>query len=144
MTLQDLAAGYKSLVGRAIYPGIPYKSSPTARFKSSKAFKTGKLLRSFVTDPSNNPNRIGRKVINGYELVLNIAPKDAPYGSYVHFGTNKMEARPFAEIALEEPVLATQFQKLLDEFISDKIDEQLEGEIKSIDEKFAKAGFSVS
>lgn len=144
MTLVDLAAGYKSLVGRAIYPGIPYKSKTTGRFTSSKAFKTGKLLRSFVTDADNNPKKIGRKTITGYELVVKVAPDGAPYGAYVHFGTSKMEARPFAEIALDESPLKQQFDSMINEFVSEQIDEQLEGEFDKLSQNFIKAGFSVS
>ena len=143
-TLKDLAAGYKSLVGRAIYPGVSYKSSPTGRFKSSKAFKTGTLLRSFVTDSQNQVNSIGRKTITGYELVVNIAPANAPYGQYVHNGTTKMEARPYGEIPLENPTLKPLFDSMLDEFILDRVDEQLDGVFDSISKKLTQSGFEVS
>ena len=55
-TLQDVAKAYKQAAGRAIYPGVPYSGYKTG---SSRAFKTGNLLSSFVSSPKNAPNVIG-------------------------------------------------------------------------------------
>ncbi len=87
-TLQDVAKSFKKAAGKAIYPGVSYSGYKTG---TSKAFKTGNLLSKFVTSPQNAPNQIGRKTINGFELVLEIGPQGAEYGTYVHYGTSKMK-----------------------------------------------------
>jgi hypothetical protein len=139
-TLEQVANKYKKLVAQAIYPGYPYRSTPRGRFSSSRAFKTGNLLTSFIKDPKNQPSSIVRKTITGYEMVVVVSPTGADYGQYVHYGTRKMEGRPFAEIATEQP----QFDKLMDEFIAEVAEEQLDKEIEIVNQAFVKAGFRVS
>ena len=139
-TLEQVANKYKKLVAQAIYPGFPYRSKPRGRFNSSRAFKTGNLLTSFIKDPNNQPSSIVRKTINGYQMVVVVSPNGADYGQYVHYGTRKMDGRPFAELATEQP----QFSKLMDEFIAELAEEQLDKEIEVVNESFVKAGFRVS
>lgn len=136
-TLEDVAKKYKQTAAQAIYPGFPYSSYSKTR--SSKAFKTGNLLSKFVSANSNN-SQIGRKIINGFEFTLDIAPDGAKYGQYVHNGTTKMEARPFAEIALEQP----SFIQVLNEFIQEQVNNQVELEIQKFNKDLEKAGFTVS
>jgi hypothetical protein len=137
-TLQDVAKSFKKAAGKAIYPGVPY--SGYKKTGSSKAFKTGKLLSKFVTSPQNAPNQIGRKTINGFELVLEIGPMGAEYGTYVHYGTSKMDKRPYAELATQD----SEFNNVLDEFLGDEIDEMVLEEIGAMDAMFRTAGFEVS
>lgn len=139
-TLEQVANKYKKLVAQSIYPGFPYRSSPRGRFSSSRAFKTGNLLTSFIKDPANQPSSIVRKTINGYEMVVKVSPNGADYGQYVHYGTRKMDGRPFAEIATEQP----QFDKLLDEFMTELVGEEMNKEIEIVNQAFVKAGFRVS
>jgi hypothetical protein len=136
-TLQDVARAYKQAAGRAIYPGVPYSGYKTG---SSRAFKTGNLLSSFVSSPKNAPAVIGKDIINGFQLVLEVAPDKASYGTYVHYGTSKMKARPFAEIATND----TNFQAMLDEYLSDKVGDFVEEYIGSMDSQWKSAGFQVS
>lgn len=126
--LKNLAKGYKKLVGEAIYPGMPYpsyKRSPNSKLKpnppgqESRAYATGNLLSKFVSSPKNAVNNIAREIQSGVELVVDIAPKGAKYGQYVHYGTSKMLKRPFAAIANDD----VRFQDLLDNFIKPKQDE---------------------
>ena len=93
-TLQDVAKSFKKAAGKAIYPGMPYSGYKTG---TSKAFKTGNLLSKFVSSPLNAPNTIGKKIINGYQFILQVGPQGAEYGTYVHYGTSKMSKRPYAE-----------------------------------------------
>lgn len=139
-TLEQVANKYKKLVAQAIYPGFPYRSKPRGRFSSSRSFKTGNLLTSFIKDPQNQPSSIVKKTINGYQMVVVVSPNGADYGRYVHYGTRKMDGRPFAELATEQP----QFSKLMDEFIAELAEEQLDKEIEVVNESFVKAGFRVS
>ena len=143
-TLQDVAKQFKKSAGKAIYPGV---KSSLAKFKGkrsipnfteSTAFRTGNLLSKFVT--ANNPANIGRKTVTGYELVLEVGPTGATYGTYVHYGTSKMGARPFAEIATED----ADFQNVLDEFLGDKANEMVLEEMGAMDALFRTAGFDIS
>jgi len=140
-TLSDVAKAYKKAAGKAIYPGVSYNGYKTL---SSKAFATGNLLSKFVTSPQNSPDKIGRenKLTNGvqYTFVLDIAPTGADYGTYVHYGTSKMKARPFAEIATEDST----FIKVFDEFIEDKVDDVVLDYVGTMDSKWKTAGFEVS
>jgi len=140
-TLSDVAKVYKKAAGKAIYPGSTYTSYKTG---TSKAFKTGNLLSKFVTSPSNVPNSIGRenKLTKGikYTFVLDVAPRGAEYGQYVHYGTSKMGKRPFAEIGAE----SDEFQNALEEFLKDKVDDIATEYLDAIDTQFKKAGFTVS
>ena len=136
-TLQDVAKSFKKAAGKAIYPGVPYSGYKTG---TSKAFKTGNLLSKFVTSPQNAPNQIGRKTINGFELVLEIGPQGAEYGTYVHYGTSKMKKRPYAELATQD----SEFNNVLNEFLGDEVDEMVLEEIGAMDAMFRTAGFEVS
>ena len=137
-TLQDVAKAYKQAAGKAIYPGVSYSGYKNTG--TSKAFKTGKLLTSFVTSPNNTPNRIGRKTITGFELILEIGPDKAQYGTYVHYGTYKMQSRPFGELATND----TTFQAVLDEYLSQEVDDFVEEYLGTMDSKWKTAGFEVS
>jgi hypothetical protein len=137
-TLEDVAKSFKKSAGEAIYPGFPYGGY--RKTGSSKAFKTGNLLAKFVTSPNNQPRTIGRKVVNGYEFVLDVAPQGAEYGQYVHYGTKYMEDRPFAQIGANTQAFRTE----LDLFMIDKVDEMLDGFMEEIGDRWRESGFEVS
>ena len=136
-TLSDVAKAYKKAAGKAIYPGVPYSGYKTG---TSKAFKTGNLLSKFVSSPLNAPNQIGRKTITGFELVLQIGPQGAEYGTYVHYGTSKMKSRPFASIGADDK----EFNDVLDEFLEGQVDEMVLDELGAMDSQFRTAGFEIS
>lgn len=137
-TLQDVAKSFKQAAGKAIYPGVSYTSKPRRRFTSSKAFKTGNLLSQFVTQ--NNPAKVGKQTPTGFELVLQVGPQGAEYGTYVHYGTYKMDARPFAQIATEDK----NFQQVLNEFLDEEIDEMITERMGEMDAGWEAAGFTIS
>jgi hypothetical protein len=139
-TLQDVAKSFKKAAGKAIYPGVPY--SGYKKTGSSKAFKTGKLLSKFVTSPQNAPNQIGKKDPNGlgFTLILEVGPKDAEYGTYVHYGTYKMDNRPFAQLATND----SDFQNVLNEFLGEQIDEMITERMGEMDAGWKAAGFTIS
>lgn len=134
-TLQDVAKQYKKSAAQAIYPGFPY--SPYQKTRSSRAFKTGNLLTQFVRA---NDAAIVTQIVNGYEFTLNVAPPGAEYGSFVHFGTSKMQARPFAEIGAEDK----KFRDVLDEFIQQEVGKMLDTESSIMRQNFQRAGFQIS
>ena len=141
-TIQDVAKQFRKSAGNAIYPGVSYNGYKTL---SSKAFATGNLLSKFVSSPKNQPNQIVQNFFEGkngisYTLVLDIAPQGAEYGQYVHYGTSKMNARPYAELATEDSL----FIKTLNEYLGNEIDEVVDGYMGQMDSDFKKAGFSVS
>ena len=136
-TLQDVAKQYRKSAAQALYPGLPYSGYKTG---SSRAFKTGNLLTKFLTSPNNDITRIGSKIKNGYQLVVDIAPTGADYGRWVHNGTRRMNKRPWAELGLEEP----KFQKVLDEFLMSEVEKIVDGELEVLDNEFKKAGFKIS
>ena len=136
-TLQDVAKQYKKSAAQAIYPGFPYPAYQKTR--SSKAFKTGNLLTQFVRNNADD-TAIGRKIVNGYEFTLNVAPQGAEYGRFVHFGTTKMQARPFAQIGAEDK----KFRDTLDEFLMGELDQMVMKELSGVSQQFKKAGFQIS
>jgi hypothetical protein len=136
-TLQDVSKVFRKEVGKAIYPGVPYSKYKT---RSSRAFKTGNLLTKFISSPQNAINNIGSKIKGGYQFVITIAPDGAEYGRWVHYGTRKMDARPYAEIAAE----SKPFRDALDELMQGEVEGVVETLFDSLDNEFGKAGFKVS
>jgi hypothetical protein len=129
-TLKDIAGLYKTLVQTNLTSG------PT------KAYKTGNLynrISSFnkadnmIVEQKDGKNK-------KYIITINIAPDGAVYGKYVHDGTYKMMARPFAELAASDP----QMRKAVDELVNTDIDIMLSAVNKEMDEKFRDAGFKVT
>ena len=133
-TLQDVAKVFRKKAAEAIYPGLRYKG------KNSKAFKTGNLLTKFITDPRNAFNNIPKQVgDNTFVFEVQIAPAGAYYGRWVHNGTQKMNARPFAEISIEQP----EVKKVFEEFIETHVDEFMGKEMETYRRNLLKAGFKM-
>ena len=136
-SLNDLAVKYRDSALNAINPGVPYSSYKT---NTSKAYKTGNLYNQIAS--SNSPNTMVKPFgENGFQIVLNVAPSNADYGQYVHYGVkNRMQPRPFGQLALENPEFKLLFEKVMGEKLEDKVDEY----VAEVDEEFKKAGFTVS
>lgn len=148
-TLQDLAKQYRKSASEAIYPGLPYSQyqrapksplPPNPPNQGSRAFSTGNLLTKFISSPQNAIESIASKIGNGYQIVVNVAPEGAEYGRWVHYGTRKMKARPFAEIAATEP----KFLAVMDEFMQSESEKMIDGEMEKLDETFNKAGWKIT
>ena len=135
-SLNDLAVKYRDSALNAINPGVPYSGYKT---NTSKAYKTGNLYNQIAS--SNSPNTMVKPFgENGFQIVLNVAPSNADYGQYVHYGTYKMRKRPFGELALENP----EFIQLYNKVMSEKLEEKVGEYVDEVDEEFKKAGFTVS
>ena len=114
-SLEDIAKAYKQQALIYVYRGFPgWKKEP---------FDTGNLFRQ-VDDynavrnmATYRPSRHKTKYeLPAITVSLNYSPPAAGYGRYVHDGTYKMEARPFAMEAAESP----EFKKAVDEAILGK------------------------
>lgn len=127
-TLRDVAGIYKKQVSEAI------SSGPT------RAYKTGNLFRSFNQDPRNSAQEIGFKEKDTYIFRVVVGPQNAEYGSYVHSGTSRMEARPYAKAGAQ----SREFKSAVDELINETVSDKLNGMFLKISKDFKKAGFSVS
>jgi hypothetical protein len=136
-TLKDVGKVYRKEIGRAIYPGVPYSKYKT---RTSRAFKTGNLLTQILKSPQNDIGRIGSKVKGGYQFIVRVAPDGAEYGRWVHYGTRRMGARPFAEIAIE----SKPFRDALNELLLDDMDGMVQPLFDAFDNELGKAGFKIS
>jgi len=151
--LKDLSKGYRKLAAEAIYPGLPfssYKRSPNSDLpenpsgQESRAFASGNLLTQFISSPYNSLDNIGRKTDKGYELVVEVGPKGAEYGRYVHYGTVKMDRRPFAEIAADDKATKGRFGNLLDTFMESTMDNMVNKEMDTMEDFYKKAGWKIT
>lgn len=120
--LIDIAKKWKQKSAQAIYPGFPY---PQYKTGSSRAFKTGNLLRRFVTANADN-GIISTKIMGNnfirHELILDVSPDGAEYGIWVHNGTRKMGARPYARIGAED----AEVKSVIKEFMNGVASAELE------------------
>jgi len=128
-TLKDVAKVYKDQALKAINPGVPYKGYKTG---SSKAYKTGKLFKE-VAGRNRIQTMITEDKRGNITFKLNFQLPD--YAKYVHFGTKKMKARPFAQLAAQSP----EFIKIKDEVMTEKSAEVLDDIFADLD-KIWKAG----
>lgn len=128
-TLKDVAKVYKDQALKAINPGVPYKGYKTG---SSKAYKTGKLFKE-VAGRNRIQTMITEDKRGNITFKLNFQLPD--YAKYVHFGTKKMKARPFAQLAAQSP----EFIKIKDEVMNEKSAEVLDDIFADLD-KIWKAG----
>jgi hypothetical protein len=124
-TLNDIAKKVSSLAQLNLTRG------------KTKAYKTGNLYRNIGS--YNTPNRVlgntklGKKRLSktdtryGIELNLVYNPPGAPYGQFVEDGTVNMPARPFAEEAINSPII----DRMIEEYVGIYVDETV---IPSIEE----------
>jgi len=128
-TLRDVAKVYKDNALKAINPGVPYRKYKTG---SSKAYKTGNLYKQVASE-----NRIQTMVKEDSrgDITFQFKFNVPDYAKYVHYGTRKMKARPFAKIAAE----SAEFKKVKDEVMNEKSAEVLDGIFADLD-KMCKAG----
>ncbi len=62
------------------------------------------------------------------------------YAKYVHYGTKKMKARPFAQLAATSP----EFIKVKDEAMNEKTAEVLDGIFEDLDKVWQAGGDNLS
>lgn len=103
----------------------------------TKAYKTGNLYNNIGS--YNTPARVlgntklGKKRLSatdtkyGIELNLVYNPPRATYGQFIEEGTVNMDARPFAQEAIDSPII----DRMIEEYIGLYVDETI---IPSIEE----------
>ena len=118
-TLNDIAKKVSSLAQLNLTRG------------KTKAYKTGNLYNNIGS--YNTPNRVlgntklGKKRLSktdtryGIELNLTYNPPGAKYGQFVEEGTRYMDARPFAEEALNSPII----DRMIEEYVGIYVDETI-------------------
>lgn len=129
-TLKDVAKVYKDQALRAINPGVPYSKYKTG---SSKAFKTGRLYKEVASR-----NRIQTMVTEDKRgnITFKLNFQIPIYGKFVQYGTKKMKARPFAQIAATSP----EFIKAKDEAMNEKSAEVLDDIFSDLDKIWKSGG----
>lgn len=114
-TLQDIAKQISSL------------AQLNLQRKPTRAIDTGNLLRTVAS--YNTPQRMVKEIKTSdqysFEIELDYAPPGAEYGKYVNDGTYKMDARPFATNAMNDPTVLA----MLDDYYSDVVDKLVIGNI---------------
>lgn len=124
-TLQDIAKQISSL------------AQLNLQRKPTRAIKTGNLLRKVksANTPSKMVKEIKTKDSYSFEIELDYAPQGAEYGLFVNDGTSKMDARPFADNALNDPTV----ESMLNQYYEDMVDKLIVGNIaKELDEMEAE------
>lgn len=114
-TLQDIAKQINSL------------AQLNLQRKPTRAIDTGNLLRTVAS--YNTPQRMINEVKTNdqysFEIDFDYAPPGAEYGKYVNDGTYKMDARPFATNAMNDPTVLS----MLDQYYEDVVDKLVIGNI---------------
>jgi len=115
VTLKDIAKQVSSLAQ------LNLQRQPT------RAIDTGNLLRTVTS--YNTPSRMIKEIKTGdeysFEIELDYAPPGAEYGKFVNDGTYKMDARPFADNAINDPTVLS----MLDQYYEDVVDKLVVGNI---------------
>jgi HK97 gp10 family phage protein len=111
--------------------------------KPNKAYKTGNLYRNIGS--YNTPNRVlgntklgkQRKKLQdvhyGVELNLVYNPPGADYGQYVEEGTSKMDKRPFAEEAMNDPSILRMIEEYLGIYVEENVLPSIMAELDKFD-----------
>ena len=114
-SLQDIAKQISSLAQ------LNLQRQPT------RAIDTGNLLRKVkaANTPAKMIKELKTKDSYSFEIELDYAPPGAEYGQFVNDGTYKMDARPFADNALEDPTV----NSMLDQYYDELVDKMVIGNI---------------
>jgi hypothetical protein len=114
-SLQDIAKQISSLAQ------LNLQRQPT------RAIDTGNLLRKVksANTPAKMVKEIKTKDSYSFEIELDYAPQGAEYGEFVNDGTYKMDARPFADNALNDPTV----NSMLDQYYDELVDKLIIGNI---------------
>lgn len=115
VTLQNIAKQINSLAQ------LNLQRQPT------RAIDTGNLLKTVAS--YNTPAKMIKEIKTtddySFEIVLDYAPPGAEYGKFVNDGTYKMDARPFATNAMNDPTVLS----MLDQYYEDVVDKLVIGNI---------------
>lgn len=133
-SLKDVAKVYKDQALKAINPGVPYRGYKTG---SSKAFKTGRMYKEVASR-----NRIQTMVTEDRSgnIVFKFDFQLPDYAKYVQYGTEKMDARPFAQIAAQ----SAEFIKAKNKVVAEEAELLLDGVFENLDKMWESGGDNLS
>jgi hypothetical protein len=112
----------------------------------TRAYKTGKLYDNIGS--YNTPNRVlgktklGKKrlsktkKIDTLEFDLTYNPPGATYGQYVEEGTRYMDARPFAEEAINSPQIETMIDEYMGVYIEENVIAGIMDELDTMESEY--------
>ena len=112
----------------------------------TKAYKTGNLYRNIGS--YNTPSRVlgdtklGKKrlsktkKIDTLEFDLTYNPPGATYGKYVEEGTRYMDARPFAQEAIDSPVIERMIDEYMGVYIEDNVISGIMDELDTMESEY--------
>ena len=125
-SLQDIAKQISSLAQ------LNLQRQPT------RAIDTGNLLRKVkaANTPANMVKELKTKDNYSFEIELDYAPQGAEYGEFVNDGTYKMDARPFADNALEDPTVNSMLDQYFDELVDKIIIGNLAAELDKMEAEY--------
>ena len=114
-SLQDIAKQISSLAQ------LNLQRQPT------RAIDTGNLLKKVksANTPAKMIKELKTKDNYSFEIELDYAPAGAEYGKFVNDGTYKMDARPFADNAINDPTV----QSMLNQYYEELVDKMVIGNI---------------
>jgi hypothetical protein len=112
----------------------------------TKAYKTGKLYNNVGS--YNTPARVlgktqmGKKrlsktkQVDTIEFSLSYNPPGAPYGKFVEEGTKYMDARPFAQEAIDSPVIERMIDEYMGVYIEDNVVSGILDELDTMESEY--------
>ena len=133
-TLEDIAIKITSLAQLNLTRGY------------TKAYKTGTLYDNIGS--YNTPNRIlgktklGKKrlsktkKVDTIEFDLTYNPPGATYGKFVEEGTRYMDARPFAEEAINSPIIESMIDEYMGVYIQDNVISGIMDELDTMEAEY--------
>ena len=125
-TLQDIAKQISSLAQ------LNLQRQPT------RAIDTGNLLRKVKS--ANTPNKMVKELKTkdsySFEIELDYAPQGAEYGQYVNDGTYKMDARPFATNAMNDPTVLSMLDQYYDELVDKLVIGNIAAELDKMEAEY--------
>jgi hypothetical protein len=125
-SLQDIAKQISSLAQ------LNLQRQPT------RAIDTGNLLRKVksANTPATMVKELKTKDKFSFEIELDYAPPGAEYGQFVNDGTSKMDARPFADNAFEDPTVNSMLDQYFDELVDKMIIGNLAAELDKMEAEY--------
>jgi hypothetical protein len=125
-SLQDIAKQISSLAQ------LNLQRQPT------RAIDTGNLLRKVkaANTPANMVKELKTKDSYSFEIELDYAPQGAEYGQYVNDGTYKMDARPFATNAMNDPTVLSMLDQYYDELVDKLIIGNIAAELDKMEAEY--------
>jgi len=125
-SLQDIAKQISSLAQ------LNLQRQPT------RAIDTGNLLRKVkaANTPANMVKELKTKDSYSFEIELDYAPQGAEYGQYVNDGTYKMDARPFATNAMNDPTVLSMLDQYYDELVDKLVIGNIAAELDKMEAEY--------